>query len=78
LSVSPGKPVTFVPQSDLKITNVALGDKLADNSARTSVKVTYSTPIKMDDDDDDDDDDGPPPMSETVLCSLTPGKVYTL
>jgi FK506-binding nuclear protein len=65
----------FVPQCDLRITNAALGDQLADASARTSVKVTYNTPVKVDEDDNEDDENGPEPLTTTVLCSLTPGKV---
>jgi FK506-binding nuclear protein len=74
LALKPSKePVSFVPQSDLHITNIALGDELADTSGRTSVKLTYQTPIKLDS--DDEDEESPDPISTTVLGSLTPGKV---
>jgi FK506-binding nuclear protein len=72
------EPLSFIPQSDLRITNIALADELADASGRTSVKLTYQTPIKMNDDEDDDDEDEEEalePLSTTVLGSLTPGKV---
>jgi FK506-binding nuclear protein len=68
------EPLSFIPQSDLRITNIALGDELADASGRTSVKLTYQTPIKLDDE-DDDDEESVEPLSTTVLGSLTPGKV---
>ena len=44
LELTPGEPVSVVPPSDLRITNVALGDELADESGRTSVKLTYRGP----------------------------------
>jgi len=74
VALTPGKTESIIPQSDLRITNVALGDELADASGRTSVKFTYNTPIKLSED-DEDDDDVPEPLSTTVLCSLTPGKI---
>ena len=77
--VKPGQGLSIIPQSDLVITNAALGAELADASGRTSVKLTYMRPIKVTDEDDDDDekDDGDDEDAqvETVLCSLTPGKV---
>jgi FK506-binding nuclear protein len=70
------EPVSFFPQSDLRITNIALGDELADESGRTSVKLTYQTPIKIEEDEiEDEDEESPEPLSTTVLGSLTPGKV---
>jgi FK506-binding nuclear protein len=75
LPLKPSKePFTFIPQSDLRITNIALGDELSDPSGRTSVKLTYQTPIKLDDD-EEEDAESPDPLSTTVLGSLTPGKV---
>ena len=71
--------MSVIPQSDLVITNAALGTKLADATGRTSVKLTYTRPIKIDDDEDEEEEDEEPAQVETVLCSLTPGKVcYTL
>jgi FK506-binding nuclear protein len=58
------------PQSDLRITNAALGDELKDKSGRTTVKLTYPTAVTLDSDDDDGDS-----LSSTFLCSLTAGKV---
>lgn len=63
----------IVPQSDLRITNAALGEELADSTGRTTVKFTYNTPIAIDE--DDSDEENTPELSTTVLCSLTPGKV---
>jgi FK506-binding nuclear protein len=67
--------VSVIPQSDLVITNAALGTKLADSTGRTSVKLTYTRPVKVDDDSDEEEDGDEAAQVETVLCSLTPGKV---
>lgn len=53
---------------------MALGDELADDNGRTSVKLTYQTPSPDDDEDEEDEEEGGDPVT-TVLCSLTPGKV---
>lgn len=80
--VQPGQALSVIPQSDLVITNAALGTELADSNGRTSVKLTYMRPVKITDDEedeeekDDDDDDGQDAQVETVLCSFTPGKVF--
>lgn len=66
--------MSIIPQSDLVITNAALGTKLADSTGRTSVKLTYTRPVEVDEEEDDDDEDEAAQV-ETVLCSLTPGKV---
>jgi FK506-binding nuclear protein len=66
--------VSIIPQSDLVITNAALGTKLADSTGRTSVKLTYTRPVKVDEEEEEDDEDEAA-LVETVLCSLTPGKV---
>ncbi len=79
--VKPGQALSIIPQSDLVITNAALGAELADPSGRSSVKLTYMRPVKVTDDDDDDEeekddgDDDEDAQVETVLCSFTPGKV---
>jgi FK506-binding nuclear protein len=76
--VKPGQALSVIPQSDLVITNAALGAELADPSGRTSVKLTYMRPVKVTDDEDDeekDDEDDEDVQVETVLCSLTPEKV---
>jgi FK506-binding nuclear protein len=78
--VKPGQAVSVIPQSDLVITNAALGTELADTAGRTSVKLTYMRPVKVTSDEEDeekgdDDDDDEAAHVETVLCSFTPGKV---
>lgn len=80
LELTPGEPVSVVPPSDLRITNVALGDELADESGRTSVKLTYRGPKEDEEEEEDashdeeEEEDDAEPVT-TVLCSLTPGKV---
>jgi FK506-binding nuclear protein len=74
--VKPGQSVAVIPQSDLVITNAALGAKLADSTGRTSVTLTYMRPVKISDDEDEEkEDDDEDAQVETVLCSFTPGKV---
>jgi FK506-binding nuclear protein len=77
--VKPGQALSVIPQGDLVVTNAALGAELADSSGRTSVKLTYMRPVKVTDDDEDDEEkdeeDDEDVQVETVLCSLTPGKV---
>jgi FK506-binding nuclear protein len=63
--------VALVPQGDLVITNVALGDKLQDKNGRTTVKLIYRKPVPV----EDDEDGG---IETTALCSLTPAKVCAL
>lgn len=67
----------FSPVQDVKITNVALTDILADEKGRTTLKV--SIPVLSEDDElseDDDDADEEGPKTQTItICSLTPGKV---
>jgi len=71
--VKPGQAVSVIPPSDLVITNAALGTELADTTGRTSVKLTYTRPVKVDDDSDEEEEEAA--QVETVLCSLTPGKI---
>jgi hypothetical protein len=78
--VKPGQSVSVIPQSDLVITNAALGSELADSAGRTSVKLTYMRPVKITPEDEDEGDDevegdDEAAQVETVLCSFTPGKV---
>lgn len=82
LLLIPGEePESFTPPCDLRITNVALGDELEDETGRTSVKLTYTHPSGGDSDDEEDSEDGDKDSVDdlepitTVLCSLTPGKV---
>ncbi|KAF8633337.1 hypothetical protein AX17_004509 [Amanita inopinata Kibby_2008] len=71
----PGKEEVVVPITDLRITNVALGDELADASGRTTVKITYYPAGNVqDEDEDEDEDDEKLSETTTVLCSLTAGK----
>ncbi|TDL17300.1 hypothetical protein BD410DRAFT_901546 [Rickenella mellea] len=67
LVVAPGKKATFSPVGDVRILNVALGEKIADETSRTTVKLTYDAPTSSDDDE--------PARVTTILCSLTPGKI---
>ncbi|KAI0305746.1 hypothetical protein B0F90DRAFT_1700692 [Multifurca ochricompacta] len=75
--INPGQPVSVIPQGDLVITNAALGTELADSTGRTSVKLTYTRPIKVtsDDEDEEDEDNDQDAQVESVLCSFTPGKI---
>ncbi|KAJ7780545.1 hypothetical protein DFH07DRAFT_792651 [Mycena maculata] len=73
-TVDAKKGFSFQPAAPIRITNVALGDDLANTSARTSLKLSYKTLIP---ENDDSDDDAPPefPTSTTFICALTPGKI---
>ena len=83
MEVTPGEPAVISPPADLRITNVALGDEVADESGRTTVKLVYRTPGQggdsddedEDEDEEDEDEEKPEQLSTTVLCSLTCGKV---
>lgn len=72
---------SFVPQSDLRITNIALGAELQDENARSTIKIHYKSLAAPDDDEEDDEkeeedeEENGPQLVETVLASLTPGKV---
>ena len=62
----------------MKITNASLGDVIADEKARSSIKLTYQQLTDIDDEDDEEKEDEPQdalPKTSVVLCSLTPGKV---
>lgn len=78
--LTPGKPLSVIPQADVKVTLVSLGEELADPSGRTTVKLTYEKPVaRVDSDDEDEDEDKDEDMLgkevTTVVCSLTAGKV---
>lgn len=74
--LTPGQKETIVPQADLQIKNAALGEKLSDESGRTTVKLTYINPAKIDDDEEDEEEQqSAEDEITTVLCSLTAGKV---
>jgi len=72
--LTPGQKETIVPQADLQIKNAALGEKLSDESGRTTVKLTYASPAKIDDE-DELDEESPEDEITAVLCSLTAGKI---
>ena len=85
MKVEPGEPIEFAPEGDLVITNAALGDEIADESSRTSLKLRYLAPSATEESDTDEekeekeDEEEDAVIIETVLCSLTPGKVcYSL
>lgn len=74
--LTPGEKETIVPQADLQIKNAALGETLSDESGRTTVKLTYLNPAKMDDEEEEEvDQESPEDEITTVLCSLTAGKI---
>ena len=85
MAVSPGEPAVIAPPADLRITNVALGEEVADESGRTTVKLIYRTPGANSDDEeeeeedeeneDEEKEDKPEQLSTAILCSLTCGKV---
>lgn len=75
--LTPGQKETIVPQADLQIKNAALAEKLSDESGRTTVKLTYINPAKIDDEEEDQVDEKSleDEITTTVLCSLTAGKI---
>lgn len=76
--LTPGQKETIVPQADLQIKNAALGEKLFDESGRTTVKLTYINPAKIDEEEEEEDEDDQQSVEDeitTVLCSLTAGKI---
>ncbi|KAJ7251546.1 hypothetical protein B0H12DRAFT_1234176 [Mycena haematopus] len=66
-TVEPKKGSTVTPPAAIRITNIALGDVLADSSARTTLKLTYNGAIE-------EEDQTEPPKTSTFICALTPGK----
>ncbi|KAJ7497410.1 hypothetical protein FB451DRAFT_1211373 [Mycena latifolia] len=62
--------LTVDTPAPIRITNVALGDVLADPSARTSLKLTYKSI-----EEEEDASDADIPTSSTFICALTPGKI---
>ncbi|KAI0769387.1 hypothetical protein BD413DRAFT_613934 [Trametes elegans] len=81
ITATPGEPTVISPPSDIKITNIALGDELADESGRTTVKLIYRPPGADEEDSDEEDEEDEEKeadetqLAATVLCSLTPGKI---
>ncbi|PFH50910.1 hypothetical protein AMATHDRAFT_60232 [Amanita thiersii Skay4041] len=73
--LTPGKEELVVPITDLRVTNVALGDILTDASGRSTIKITYAPAGSFhDEDEDDEDEDLASEKTTTILCSLTAGK----
>ncbi|KAI0829737.1 hypothetical protein BC628DRAFT_1512543 [Trametes gibbosa] len=82
ITATPGEPTVISPPGDIRITNIALGDVLADESGRTTVKLSYRVPGSNEKDsddeeeeDDEEEDEENKELATTVLCSLTPGKI---
>ncbi|KAK7692951.1 hypothetical protein QCA50_004592 [Cerrena zonata] len=81
IKLVPGEVESIIPPADLKITNIALGDEIADEKARTSVRLVYQRPSARDGEDDeeeedeDEDEDTEMEPVQTFLGSLTPGKI---
>ena len=86
VEVKPGQEVKFNPGTSLRITNAALGEELENETARSTIKLTYDHLNTGDDDEDDEDENDNDEDDEkvgmvqkkTILCSLTPGKVKIL
>ena len=64
---------------------MALGEELASESARTTIKLMYRTPGASEENDEDEEEDEDEEKEKedaeietTVLCSLIPGKVNIL
>ena len=78
-TIQPGEPTEIGPVADLRITNVALGDEVADEKSRTTVKIHYRPPGSQDDSDEEDEDEDEEKsgaeLETAILCSLTYGKV---
>ncbi|KAK7005616.1 Peptidylprolyl isomerase [Favolaschia claudopus] len=71
-TIAPKKKCPVEPPAAIRITNIALGDVLADSSARTTLKLTYNALIAID---EDDDEPVAPKETSTFVCALTPGKI---
>jgi FK506-binding nuclear protein len=81
--VKPGEPLEIEPPADLRITNVALSDELEDQQARSSLRLIYRSPEAGSDDEDEEDEEedeegAAEKVIDTILCSLTPGRVSCL
>lgn len=77
LPVPAGKKVKFHAIGDVRITNAALGEDIADEKARSTIKLTYENiaPADIDDVEEDEEEELKAEKVTTVLCALTPGKV---
>lgn len=80
ITATPGEPSVISPPSDIRITNIALGEEITDENSRTTIKLVYrrpgsDEPDSEDEEDDEEEENDNSELSTTVLCSLTPGKV---
>ncbi|KIK67296.1 hypothetical protein GYMLUDRAFT_37380 [Collybiopsis luxurians FD-317 M1] len=70
-----GETQEYSPPSDIKITNVALSDVLADEKGRTTLKL-FVPKVPVEDDEDDEEKEGDESKLQSItICSLTPGKI---
>ncbi|KLO20364.1 FKBP-like protein [Schizopora paradoxa] len=74
LSLPAGKQVKVNSIQDIRITNAALGEAIADENSRSVVKLTYldMAPSALE---EEDEDEIRAEQLSTVLCALTPGKI---
>ncbi|EIW62941.1 uncharacterized protein TRAVEDRAFT_26444 [Trametes versicolor FP-101664 SS1] len=80
ITATPGEPSVISPPSDIRITNIALGEEITDENSRTTIKLVYrrpgsDEPDSEDEEDDEEEENDNSELSTTVLCSLTPGKI---
>ncbi|GJE95071.1 hypothetical protein PsYK624_112500 [Phanerochaete sordida] len=78
MAVAADEPIEFAPPADLRITNVALGAELQDETGRTTLKLVYQglpPQPESDEEDEEDEEEHPGEPIATVLCSLTPGMI---
>ena len=76
LVLTGGEAKKFITPAAVQITNVSLGEEIADSNGRSVVKLSFESLSASDD--EDDEEDGPDLSTvTTVLCSLTPGKVVS-
>lgn len=85
--IEPGKKITHEVFRDIVITNAALGAKLEDEKARSTLKIFYTPPPTSDDEEDEEEEKEPKKTSpkkaeketttlkEVSLCSLIPNTV---
>ncbi|KAF7321659.1 Peptidylprolyl isomerase [Mycena kentingensis (nom. inval.)] len=72
--LKPKQKLTLHPPASIRLVNIALGDVIADQSSRTTIKLTHDK-IVVPNSDDEDEDIPEPSQQSTVLCALTPGKI---
>ena len=59
----------------MQVTNASYGEEIADENSRSVVKLSYAGLAPQGDDDDEDEELRLEDVT-TVLCALTPGKVF--